>query len=69
MEAVNATLSFQVAELKMALVLKDDKIQELKGEKAERLKRIQEAIGHPSDVLNKAHFFDDDVKAEGQLLA
>ena len=53
----------------MALVLKDDKIQELKGEKAERLKRIREAIGHPGDVLNKVHFFDNDIKAKGQSSA
>ena len=65
LEAANATLSFQVTELKMALVLKDDKIRELKGGKAERLKRIWEAIGHPGDVLNKAHFFDNDVKWKG----
>ena len=53
----------------MALVLKEEEIRELKGEKAERLKRIEEATRHPSDVINKVHFFDDDVKAEGQLLA
>ena len=64
MEAANATLSSQIAELKMALILKNDKIQELKGKKAKRLKRIREAIGHPGDVLNKARLFDNDVKAE-----
>ena len=69
LEAANTTLSFQVAELKMALVLKEDEIWELKGEKAERLKRIWEAIGHLGDVMNKARLFDDNVKAEGQLLA
>ena len=69
LEAANASLSSQVAELKMALVLKDDEIRELKGKKAENLKRIWEAIGHPCDVLNKARLFDDDVKAKGQLSA
>ena len=54
LEATTTTLSSQVAKLKMALVLKDDKIQELKGQKVERLKRIWKAIGHPGDVLNKA---------------
>ena len=69
LEATNAILSSQVVELKMTLVLKEDKIQELNGEKAERLKRIQEAIGHLGDVMNKACLYDDDVRAEGQLSA
>ena len=69
LEAANANLSSEVTELKMALVLKDDKIRELKAQKAERLERIREAIGHPGNVMNKARLFDDDVKAEGQLLA
>ena len=64
MEATNIALSNQVAELKMALVLKDDKIRELKGQRTEALGQIWEMVGHSGDVLNKAQLFDKYVNKE-----
>ena len=69
MEATNATLSSQVAELKMELALKDDEIHWLKGQQTEILERMREVIGNLGDVLNKACLFYNNVKAEGQLSA
>ena len=49
----------------MALVLKDEEIQELKGQQAESLGRIWEVIGNSGEVVNKAHLFNNDLKIEG----
>ena len=67
LEATKATLSSRVAELKVELVLKDEEIYQLKEQQTGSLERIQEVIGNPGNVLNKAHLFDNQVKAEDQL--
>ena len=69
LEAANATLSAQVHELKMTLALKKDKVRVLKEQQAESLGWILEAIGFSSDIVNKAHLFDNEVKTEGHLSA
>ena len=61
LEGANATFSFQVQELKVALALKDEEICELKGHQAESLGWIREVIGNLGEVVNKAHLFDNDV--------
>ena len=64
LEATNATLLSRVAELKVELALKDEEIRQLKKQHTRSLERIQEVIGNPSNVLNKACLFDNQVKAE-----
>ena len=48
--------------------MKDEEIRQLKVQE-EGPDWIWEVVGTLDDVLNKAHLFDNDVKAEGQLLA
>ena len=67
LEATNANLSSRVAELKVELVLKDEEIRQLKEQQTGSLERIWKVIGNPSDVLNKARLFDNQVKVEDQL--
>ena len=55
----------KVADLKVAMVKKDEEICQLQVQSKEGLDWIQELIGHPCDVLNKAQFFDNDIKTEG----
>ena len=57
-----------MADLKVELGMKDEEIRQLKVQ-AEGLDQIWEVVGTLSDVLNKAHLFDNDIKAEGQLSA
>ena len=65
LEATNATLLSQMADLKVALAKKDEEIHQLQVHSKEGLDRIQEFIGHLGDVLNKARFFENDIKTEG----
>ena len=67
LEATNAALSSQVADLKMALAKKDKEIHQLKEQKKEGLDRILEVIGNPGSLVNKAHLFDNCVKIEMPL--
>ena len=64
MEATNASLSLQVADLKMVLAKKDEEICQLKEQKKEGLDRIWEVIGNLGDLVNKAHLFDNYSKTE-----
>ena len=59
LEAANKKLQTEMDQLKVALALKDDEVKDLKAQKTEVLKEIQEIIGHPGDILNKAKLFDD----------
>ena len=68
LEATNAALSSQVADLKMALVKKDEEIRQLKEQKKESLDRISKVIGNLDDLVNKAHMFDNYIKTEMPLL-
>ena len=65
LEATNATLSSQVVEPQVELALKDKEIHQLKGQQTESLERIREVIENPSNVLNKARLFDNNIEAEG----
>ena len=55
-------------DLRVELALRKNKIRELKI-KTESLERIREVVGTPGDVLNKAHFFDNNIKTEGKIVA
>ena len=68
MEAQNASLMKEVVDLKVELVMRKDKIRELKI-KTESLEWIREVMGTSRDVLNKAHFFDIGIKTEGEIAA
>ena len=67
LDATNATLSFQIADLKVELALKDEEIRQLKKQQMESLEQIREVTADLGDVLNKARLFDNDIKAEGQI--
>ena len=51
----------------MSLALKKDAIRMLKEQQAEWLGEIRDTIGYSGDVINKAHFFDNEVMKEGHL--
>ena len=48
----------------MELKAKDEEIRQLRAQ-MESLEKIREVVGTPGDVLNKARFFDNDIKTEG----
>ena len=58
-----------MADLKVEIMKKDEELRQLRAQLKEGLDRIREFIGNPSNVVNKAHLFDNDVKIEGQLSA
>ena len=64
LEATNKTLQLEVEQLKMALALKEDEVKDLKVQKTEVLKEIQEIVGHPGDTLNIAKLFDTYINKE-----
>ena len=53
----------------MTLALKKDEVRVLKEQQAESLGRIWEAIRYSSDIVNKAHLFDNEIKTERHLSA
>ena len=55
-----------MAELKVELERKNEEIRQLRVQ-TESLERIREVEGTPRDVLNKAHFFNNDIKTKGQV--
>ena len=57
----------RMVDLRMELVKKEKEIRQLKEQSKEGLERIQVFMGNPGDCMNKAHFFDNDIKAEVQL--
>ena len=72
-EEDNSELKTHITHLKLRIVgrqetvkAQDEKIEELKV-KAEAIEQIREYIGHPGDVVNKAHLFDNEVKKEDHL--
>ena len=68
LEAQNASLATEVADLKVELAMRKDKIRKLKV-RTESMERIREVVGTPRDVLNKARLFDNDIKTEGEIAA
>ena len=62
------SLEKEVANPKVGLALRKDKINELKV-KTRCLERIKEVVGTPGDVLNKARLFDKDIKTEREVSA
>ena len=55
-----------MADLKVELTMKNDEIHQLRVQ-TESLERIRKVMGTPGDVLNKACFFDNNIKTNGQL--
>ena len=51
----------------MALFLKKDEVKDLRAQKAEALKEIQEIVGHSDDTLNKGKLFDDYINKEVKI--
>ena len=62
------SLEKEVVDLKVELTLRKDEINELKV-KIRCLELIKEVVGAPGDVLNKACFFNKDIKTEGDVSA
>ena len=60
------SLEKEVADLKVELALRKDEINKLQV-KTRCLERIKEVVGTLGDVLNKARFFDKDIKTEGEV--
>ena len=60
------SLEKEVADLKVELALRKDKINELKV-RARCLERIKEVVGIPGDVFNKARLFDEDIKTKREV--
>ena len=55
LEAQNASLTTEVADLKVELALRNKEIRELKM-RAQSLKQIRKVVGTPRNILNKARF-------------
>ena len=68
LEAKNAMLAAQVADLKVEIALKDKEFRQLRAQSKEGLDQIRDFIGNPGNIVNKAQLFDNDIKTEGQLL-
>ena len=68
MEVANALLSSTVAELRVEMAKKDEKIYQLQVQ-TESLEQIWEVVGNLGNVLNKARLFNNDIKIKRQLLA
>lgn len=61
-------LESEVADLKLKILLKNDEVEEL----SKRLKcfeLLQQAIGTPGNVVNKARLFDENIRVEGEISA
>ena len=69
LEANNTLLVVKVADLEVALAKKDKDIRQLQVQSKEGLDWIRGFIGNPGDIMNKARFFDNDMKTEGKLSA
>ena len=67
LKAANKKLQLEVDQLKVVLALKEDEVKDLKAQKTEALKEIQEIVGHPSDFLNKAKLFDNYINKEVKI--
>ena len=64
----NTHLKLRIGDLQATVKAQDEEIRRLKA-KMEGFKQIQEFIGHTSDVVTKAHLFDNEVKTEDHLSA
>ena len=69
LEANNAKLASQIAEFKVLVAKKDEGFRQLRVQSKKGLDRIWDFNGNPGDVVNKARFFNNDIKTEGQLSA
>ena len=65
LEANNARLAIQVANLKVEVAKKNEEIRLLQAQSKEDLDWIWVFIGNLGDVENKVCFFDNDVKMKG----
>lgn len=63
-----ASMKKEIIDLKVELGYRRDEVEGLKV-KIGSLERIQEFIGTPGDIINKARLFDEDVKKEGEISA
>ena len=68
LKVANKKLQLEVDQLKVALALKEDEVKDLKVQKTEALKEIQEIVGHPGNTLNKAKLFDNYINKEVKIM-
>ena len=61
------SLAGQMADLEVEIAKKNEEIKQLHAQSKEGLDQIRDFIGNLGDVVNKAWFFDNKVKTEGQL--
>ena len=64
LEANNAKLVGQVADLRVEIAKKNEEIRKLHTQSKEGLDQIQDFIGNPGDFVNKARLFDSKVKTK-----
>ena len=67
LEANNAKLADQVADLEVEIAKKDEEIRQLHVQSKEGLDRMWDFIGNPCNVVNKTRLFNNEVKTKGQL--
>ena len=61
-------MKIRVNDLQVMVKAQDEEIRRLRA-MTEGIERIQKFIGHTSDVVTKAHLFDNEVKTEDQVSA
>ena len=66
LKANNAQLKLRINDMEVMVKAQDEEIRQLWA-KTEGIEKIREFIGHTSDVLTKAHLFDNEVKTEDHL--
>ena len=58
LETEKAQLAPQVAAMTRELAKKSEEIRKYQAEQAVVLSRVRELVGHPGEVVNKAHLYD-----------
>ena len=58
LETEKAQLAAQVAAMTRELAQKSEEIRKFQAEQAAVLSRVRELVGHPGEIVNKAHLYD-----------
>ena len=58
LETEKAQLAAQVAAMTMEIALKSEEIRKYQAKQAVVLSRVRELVGHPGEVVNKAHLYN-----------
>ena len=61
-------LENKIVDLTVELAVRNNEIEDLR-KQVKNFELLKEAIGTPGDVVNKARFFDEDAKTEGEISA